>query len=101
MMDAMRRRWTALRRTPAAAPAVMQPATAAAQSEALRKAINEERRRPLADLHDDVGAKLVTLIHSLDNADHADLARAVLQDLRDVVSRSDIGPLTLLEALAQ
>ena len=65
------------------------------------EAVEQERQRLYADLHDDIGAKLVTLIHSLDNAEHADLARSVLQDLRDIVSRSNIGPLSLLEALAQ
>ena len=67
----------------------------------LQQAAEQERQRIFADLHDDIGAKLVTLIHRLDDAADADLARAALQDLRDVVSRLHIGPITLLEALAQ
>ena len=51
-------------------------------------AANEERQRIYRDLHDDIGAKMLTLIHSLENDAHADLARAVMQDLRDIVSRS-------------
>lgn len=66
------------------------------------KVAAEERERIYADLHDDIGAKLLTLVHSLENPAHADLARSVLQDLRDIVSRSRGGVSgTLLEVLAQ
>lgn len=61
----------------------------------------EERRRLLADLHDDIGAKLTTLVHALDNPQHADLIRAVVQDFRDIVSRTHQDACTLLEALGQ
>lgn len=62
----------------------------------------EERERIYADLHDDIGAKLLTLVHTLENPQHADLARSVLQDLRDIVSRTRGGVAgTLLEVLAQ
>lgn len=71
------------------------------EAESRRQAIASERNRLLADLHDDIGAKLLTLIHSLDRPEQADLARAVMQDLRDIVSRSQLEPLSLLEALAQ
>lgn len=50
-----------------------------------------ERERIYRDLHDDVGAKLLGLAISAQRADlprEADMARSVLQDLRDVVSRS-------------
>lgn len=66
-----------------------------------QRAAVAERQRLFANLHDDIGAKLLTLIHSLHDPAHADLARAVMQDLRDIVSRSQLGPCTLLEALAQ
>lgn len=61
----------------------------------------DERKRLLADLHDDIGAKLTTLLHTLDNPLHADLVRAVVQDFRDVVSRTNQDACTLLQALAQ
>lgn len=61
----------------------------------------EERHRLLADLHDDIGAKLTTLVHALEKPEHADLVRAVVQDFRDIVSRTQQDACTLLEALAQ
>lgn len=51
------------------------------------RAVQEERERIHSDLHDDVGAKLLTLVYRAPTPEHADLARAALQDLRDVVSR--------------
>jgi len=65
------------------------------------QAVEQERQRIYNDLHDDVGSKLLTLVHSAQTDQQADLARAVLQDLRDVVSRVSTGPCSLLQALAQ
>lgn len=65
------------------------------------KAVADERERIFADLHDDVGAKLLTLIHSLEQPQHADLARSVLQDFRDIVSRSRDDSGSLLQVLGQ
>jgi len=62
------------------------------------RAIGEERERIYRDLHDDVGAKLLSLVYRADTADNADLARSALQDLRDVVSVIQPDNLTL-EAL--
>ena len=50
------------------------------------RAAQEERERIHSDLHDDVGAKLLTLVYRASTPEHADLARAALQELRDVVS---------------
>ena len=47
-----------------------------------------ERERIYADLHDDLGARLLHLVYQATDAAQADLARAALQDLRDVVTRS-------------
>jgi signal transduction histidine kinase len=66
-----------------------------------RQAAEEERSRLLDDLHDDVGAKLLSLIHVLETPAHADLARAVMQDFRDIVSRSHQEACTLLQALGE
>lgn len=52
------------------------------------KATREERERIHSDLHDDVGAKLLSLVYRAGSPENADLARSALQDLRDVVSRT-------------
>lgn len=65
------------------------------------QATERERQRIYSDLHDDIGSKLLTLVHRAENEHQADLARAVLQDLRDVVTRTSTGPCSLLQALAQ
>jgi signal transduction histidine kinase len=88
------------RKTRAELDQLRRDAAAGLQAERLRAAA-EERTRLLADLHDDIGAKLLTLIHTLDNPDHADLARAVMQDFRDVVSRTNQDACSLRQALGQ
>lgn len=65
-----------------------------------RAAVAQERERIYGDLHDDLGAKLLTLIYQADSPLQADLARATLQDLRDVVTRSRGTPGTLGDVLA-
>lgn len=52
--------------------------------------IREERERIYGDLHDDVGAKLLSLVYRAGSMETADLARSALQDLRDVVSRPEV-----------
>lgn len=71
------------------------------ESLARAQAIATERERIYGDLHDDLGAKLLGMIHGAENAQQADRARAVLQDLRDVVTRSRGAPGTLGDVLAQ
>ncbi len=63
--------------------------------------IAEERDRIFSDLHDDIGAKLLELVHGASTPEQADLARTALQDLRDVVSRSRGEPGTLLQVLGE
>lgn len=60
----------------------------------------DERERIFNDLHDDIGAKLLNLIYTAEKPAQADLARSVLQDLRDVVTRSRGTPGTLLDVLS-
>lgn len=64
------------------------------------EAAARERERIYSDLHDDIGAKLLSLIHGAQTPLQADLARAILQDLRDVVTRSRGTPGTLEDVLA-
>lgn len=70
------------------------------RQEAATQAAAVERERIYADMHDDVGAKLLTLMHSSADPQTADLARALHQDLRDVVSRAQAPPPSLRAALA-
>ena len=67
---------------------------------AYERGSTEERRRIARDLHDDVGAKLLSLVYRAGDRGSADLARSALQDLRDVVSHTQHEQLTLEEALA-
>ena len=60
-----------------------------------------ERERIHADLHDDIGARLLGMIHSAESPQQADRARALMQDLRDVVTRSRGTPGSLSDTLAE
>lgn len=74
--------------------------TEAPEARQLRaEAVAAERERIYRDLHDDLGAKLLQLIYAAPTADVADQARALLADLRDVVTRSRGTPGSLLEVL--
>lgn len=64
------------------------------------RAVAGERERIYRDLHDDVGAKLLSLVYRANDAADADLARSALQDLRDVVSHTQQEQLELEAALA-
>lgn len=59
----------------------------------------DERERIYNDLHDDLGARLLTWIYEAETPAQADRARALLQDLRDVVTRSRGAQGTLAEVL--
>jgi signal transduction histidine kinase len=64
----------------------------------MEQAVATERERIHSDLHDDVGAKLLSLVYRAETSENAELARSALQDLRDVVSQTSES--TGLEALA-
>lgn len=60
----------------------------------------EERRRIARDMHDDVGARLLMLIHRAQSSELAELARAAMNDLRTALAALDARPVPLGEALA-
>ena len=60
-----------------------------------QKRLNDEREKVYADLHDDLGAKLLSLIYAGEDPMKVDLARSTLQDLRDVVSRRGLDRIQL------
>ena len=64
------------------------------------RAAADERERIYRDLHDDVGAKLLSLVYRAGTPEVADLARSALQDLRDVVSTTQPENLALEAACA-
>ena len=60
----------------------------------------EERRRIARDMHDDVGARLLMLIHRAQSSELAELARSAMNDLRTALAALDARPVPLAEALA-
>ncbi len=71
------------------------------EARAREQAAAAERERIHSDLHDDLGARLLGLIHAAPTPEYGDRARAALQDLRDVVTRSRGTPGTLGEVLGE
>lgn len=57
--------------------------------EAFEKGASEERRRIARDLHDDVAARMLTLIHSVKDEETIALARSILKSLRSAIYTLD------------
>lgn len=75
------------------------------QSAELRKkqdqAVSVERERIMRDLHDDVGAKLLSLVHHAQTPKNQELAKSALTTLREAIySLQDRDPILLENALA-
>jgi two-component system sensor histidine kinase UhpB len=60
----------------------------------------KERKRIAADLHDDLGAKLLTIVHTSDNDRISTLAREALEEMRLSVRGLTGRPMVLCDALA-
>jgi signal transduction histidine kinase len=73
---------------------------AVSRQEEYARGAHEERERIARDLHDDVGAKLLTLIHRAESTDTAERLRAILQDLRSLAASLERAPAPLGEAIA-
>lgn len=67
--------------------------------QAFQDGVQEERRRVARDLHDDVGARLLSLVYAADSEQQADLARETLQELRDVIRNLEHAHYMLLATL--
>ncbi|TNF35018.1 MAG: hypothetical protein EP315_06515 [Gammaproteobacteria bacterium] len=57
--------------------------------EAIERGATEERQRIARDLHDDVAARMLTLIHRVRDQDSIDLARSILKSLRNAIYTLD------------
>lgn len=68
--------------------------------EAYGRGAAHERSRIARDLHDDIGARLLTLVHETGSERAASLARKALADMRDIVAGLRARPLALDDALA-
>lgn len=66
-----------------------------------QQALWHQREQIYADLHDDLGARLLNQVYRAHDAASADEARAMLADLRDVVSRPTAGSTDLQDLLAE
>ena len=73
-----------------------------AQMSALRveQVTEKERKRIAADLHDDLGAKLLTIVHTSDSERISTLAREALEEMRLSVRGLTGKPVQLADALA-
>jgi signal transduction histidine kinase len=62
--------------------------------------VAQERLRLGRDLHDNIGARLLKLIHHLRGTPDAEVARDAMKDLRTAIAAMDANPVPLADALA-
>ncbi|SEN09976.1 Signal transduction histidine kinase [Gemmobacter aquatilis] len=74
---------------------------AEADRTAYEAALHQERRRIARDLHDDVGANLLSALHSRDDAKRQDFLVEALADLRQIASGLAGRPVTLESQIAE
>ena len=65
----------------------------------VEKVTERERKRIAADLHDDLGAKLLTIVHTSDSERISTLAREALEEMRLSVRGLTGKPVQLIDAL--
>ncbi len=70
------------------------------KSEAAEEAIKAERGRLRKDLHDSLGGRLLTILHSTSDDRAASETREAMSELRQILSGVDAGDTTLDEAAA-
>ncbi|WP_298211758.1 ATP-binding protein [Acidovorax sp.] len=68
--------------------------------DAHERGAHDERKRIARDMHDDVGARLLMLIHRAQSPELTDLARAAMNDLRTALNVMDAHAIPLADALA-
>lgn len=68
--------------------------------DAHERGARDERKRIARDMHDDVGARLLMLIHRAHSPELIDLARAAMHDLRTSLNVIDADAIPLADALA-
>jgi signal transduction histidine kinase len=68
--------------------------------EGYERGVQQERQRLARDLHDNIGARLLRLIHHLRGTPDAEIAREAMKDLRSAIAAIDAPPMPFYEALA-
>lgn len=68
--------------------------------EGYERGVQQERQRLARDLHDNIGARLLKLIHHLRGSPDAEIARDAMKDLRTAIAAMDAQPVPLANALA-
>ncbi len=63
------------------------------------RGVTQERLRIGRDLHDNIGARLLKLIHHLRGTPDVEVARDAMKDLRTAIAAMDSQPVPLLDAL--
>ena len=66
----------------------------------IRQSTEQERQKIYRDLHDDVGAKLTSILHSADDERQQQMARSALEALRETIHRANYLEQSLQEWLA-
>lgn len=72
-----------------------------ASQDSFMQGVAQERQRIMRDLHDDVGARLISGLHQTDDGELRQTLRSVLRDLRTVLSGMAGEPLELDQLLAE
>lgn len=66
----------------------------------IRQAAEIERQKIYRDLHDDVGSRLLSIIHANHDSKVGELARSTLESLRQAVSRANTPDQSLMDLMA-